>query len=102
MAGVAGFEPANMGLKIPCLRPLGDTLLLPVFPGCQSAYIPEELVRGIGYIHPTTPLPDAEVSFHRGKSSDGGHGAAWSNRTTSGQLLVAALYQMPRVATLTQ
>ena len=63
MAGVAGFEPANMGLKIPCLRPLGDTLLLPVFPGCQSAYIPEELGRGIGYIHPTTPLPDAEVSF---------------------------------------
>ena len=28
--------------------------------------------------------------------------AAWQNRTASGQLLVAALYQMPRVATLTQ
>ena len=63
LAGVAGFGPANLGLKVPCLRPLGDTLLLPVFPGCQSAYIPEELIRGIGYIHPTTPLPDAEVSF---------------------------------------
>lgn len=64
-----------MGVKVPCLRPLGDTPLLPAFPGCQSAYIPEELIRGIGYIRPTTPLPDAEVSFHRGKSSDGGHGA---------------------------
>ena len=28
--------------------------------------------------------------------------AAWQNRTASGQLLVASLYQMPRVATLTQ
>lgn len=25
LAGVAGFEPANMGVKVPCLRPLGDT-----------------------------------------------------------------------------
>lgn len=63
-----------MGVKGPCLRPLGDTPLLPVFPGRQSAYIPEELILGIGCINPTTPLPDAEASFHRGKSSDGGHG----------------------------
>ena len=27
-----------------------------------------------GWFDPATPLPDAEVSFHRGKSSDGGHG----------------------------
>ena len=25
LAGVAGFEPAGMGVKVPCLRPLGDT-----------------------------------------------------------------------------
>lgn len=25
LAGVAGFEPANLGVKVPCLRPLGDT-----------------------------------------------------------------------------
>lgn len=25
LAGIAGFEPANLGVKVPCLRPLGDT-----------------------------------------------------------------------------
>lgn len=24
LAGIVGFEPTNMGVKVPCLRPLGD------------------------------------------------------------------------------
>ena len=145
LAGVAGFEPAHMGVKVPCLRPLGDTPVCrlmqrcPAEPTCNldqsrprsskrhfrlkhdlmipclhlvilmmddlsgefpfrlftpklryRLYQPDDTAARCGGF-----IPSGEVIRWRAW-------AAWQNRTASGQLLVAALYQMPRVATLTQ
>lgn len=56
LAGVAGFEPANLGVKVPCLRPLGDTPICrlmqrrPAKPTCNR--LPEQALacrKGISF-----------------------------------------------------
>ena len=50
MAGDAGFEPANTGVKVPCLNQLGYT---PITPGVRLAICEPKMAPRVG-LEPTT------------------------------------------------
>lgn len=88
LAGVAGFEPAHMGVKVPCLRPLGDTPVCrlmqrrPAEPTCNldqsrlrsskrhfrlkhDLMIPSEWGVPISLVYSQTSLSDISTRRHR-------------------------------------